>query len=142
MFLHFTAMIEKQSNKKAIDGEDIDMVDSSNSGAGCCIHRPEEETVMLLENDKQRLPNSNKYNDKQINDDASVTFDKHRNNCDNIHGSNERNGDESSGVNNSGDTKNIAQTPNKTADDLFVDEEDPYAELQSYLDKVKVSFIS
>lgn len=135
-------MNEKQSDKKAIDGEDIDMVDSGN-GADYCMHRPEEETVMLLRNDEQRPPNSNKYNDKQTNGDASVTFDKHRINCDSLHGKNATNGDESDGVNNSGDTnKSAAQPLTKSGDEAFGDEEDPYAELQSYLDKVKVSTFS
>lgn len=123
------------------------MVDSGTNIGYCMQRRPEEETVMLLKNDVRRLPNSNKRNDKQINDDnANVTFQKHQNNCDNLREKAATNDDKNSnngaggvnGSNGDGDDK----APNKRAgDDLFADDldEDPYAELQSYLDRVKVS---
>lgn len=105
----------------------IDMVDSSNSSVGYSMERPEKETVMVLKNDKQRLPNPNKSSVRQINTNGNVTFDKHRSNCNSLREKNVTNGD-----------GNAAQCMEKTNDDLF-DDEDPYAELQSYLDKVKVS---
>lgn len=115
------------------------MVDSNNTGVGYCIQRPEEETVMLLKNDEQRLPNSNKCHGNQINGKECVTFDKHRNNCDSLRWKNVTNGDEDVGVNNNNHIKNGIQTYRKPADDDLFDDEDPYAELQSYLEKVKVS---
>lgn len=111
---------------KSDNSAGIDMVDSSNS-AGYSMERPEEETVMALKNDKQRLPNANKSNAKQINTNGNGTFDKHRSNCDSVREINATNGN-----------GRAAQCTEKINDDLF-DDEDPYAELQSYLDKVKVS---
>lgn len=107
------------------------MVDSS---IGYCIQRPEEETVILLKNDERRLPNSNKRNDKQTNGDANVTYHEHRNNCDNLR--DKMNGDKIDGVDDGDD-----MAPKKSGNDIFADDldEDPYAELQSYLDRVKVS---
>lgn len=98
------------------------MVDSSNS-VGYSMERPEEETVMVLRNDKQRLPNSN-----NSSANGNAAFDKHRSNCDSVRERKATNGDDST-----------AECVDKINDDLF-DDEDPYAELQSYLDKVKVSF--
>lgn len=134
-----------QSDKKVNNGEEIDMVDSS-TGADYLRHRPEEETVMLLKNDERRLPNSNKCNNKQANDDngghdgSRETFDK-RNHCDKLREKNATNSNETIGVNNNGNIQSVAQTVTTAGDDLFVDDldEDPYAELQSYLEKVKVS---
>lgn len=134
-----------QSDKKVNNGEEIDMVDSS-TGADYLRHRPEEETVMLLKNDERRLPNSNKCNNKQANDDngghdgSRATFDK-RNHCDKLREKNATNSNETIGVNNNGNIQSVAQTVTTAGDDLFVDDldEDPYAELQSYLEKVKVS---
>lgn len=136
------------NDKKVNNGEEIDMVDSGN-GADYLTHRPEEETVMLLKNDNaRRLPNSNKCNHKQIrndNDDngSHVSNDK-RNNCDKLRETNATKRNEISGVNNSSKDQNVGRTVTKSgSDDLFGDDfdEDPYAELQSYLEKVKVSDI-
>ena len=133
----FSSISTGKSDKKANNnGAGVDMVDSS-TGSGYCIQRPEEEAVMLLKNDEQRLPNSNKRNDKQTNGDANVTFDKHRNNCDNLRKKTATSDDNIGGVNSNDGDDNTA--PQKFNDDLFSDDEDPYAELQSYLDKVKVS---
>lgn len=109
------------------------MVDSS---IDYCIQRPEEETVMLLKNDERRLPNLNKRNDKQTNSDANVTYHEHRNNCDNLREKIVTNGDKIDGVDDSDE-----MAPKKSGNDIFADDfdEDPYAELQSYLDRVKVS---
>ncbi|XP_055304722.1 uncharacterized protein LOC129569659 isoform X4 [Sitodiplosis mosellana] len=128
-----------KGDKRANDGAGIDMVDSS-TGTSYCIQRPEEETVMLLKNDERRLPNSSKRNDKQTNSDATVTFDKHQNNCDNLREKIATNDNKIGGVNSrDGDNGDDTKAPKKTGDDLFADDfdEDPYAELQSYLDKVK-----
>lgn len=122
------------TNVKKGRGSSQDMVDSS---AGYC-EQPEKETVTLLKCDERRLPNSNKCNDKQTND-GDVAFDKHRNNCDSLREKKAANTDEIVGVNNSGDNR---PTDKNHGDDLFGDDldEDPYTELQSYLEKVKVSF--
>lgn len=113
------------------------MVDSG-SGDNSVIRRPEEEKVKLLKNKMQRLLNSNTCNsNKQTNNYGdSRTFHKHRKNCDILLEKSATNSDEING-----DSRNINQTENE--DDLSVDnfDEDPYAELQSYLDKVKVSSI-
>lgn len=130
-----------QSDRKVNNDEEIDMVDSS-TGADYLRHQPEEETVMLLKNDEQRLPKSNKHtnDDNRDNDGSRHPFDK-RNQCDKLREKNATNCNEISGVKNNDNIQNVAQTVTKTGDDLFVDdlEEDPYAELQSYLEKVKVS---
>lgn len=134
------------NDKKVNNGEEIDMVDSGN-GAAYLTHRPEEETVMLLSNDNdRRLPNSNKCNHKQIrndnDDNGSRVPNDNRNNCDKLRETNATKRNEISGVNNGSNNENMGQTVTKSdGDDLFGDDldEDPYAELQSYLEKVKVS---
>lgn len=136
----FSSISTGKSDKKANNGAGVDIVDSS-TGSGYCIQRPEEEAVMLLKNDEQRLPNSNKRSDKQTNGDANVTFDKHRNNCDNLREKTATNDDNIGGVNSNAGDGDDNKAPQKFNDGLFTDDfdEDPYAELQSYLDKVKVS---
>lgn len=113
------------------NGDGTDMVDSG-SGDNSVIHRPEEETVKLLKNKMQRSLNSNTCspNKHTNNDGDSRTFDRHRKNCDILREKNATNSDEING-----DNKTTNQTENLV--DNFDD--DPYAELQSYLDKVKVS---
>lgn len=82
---------------------------------------------MLFTNDEQRLPspNDNRYN-------GSAATDKHRHNCDSLQGVNAMN------INDIND----AAAPKQPANDLFIDDldDDPYAELQSYLENVKVSY--
>lgn len=135
----FSSISTGKCDKKANNnGAGVDMVDSS-PGSGYCMQRPEEEAVMLLKNDEQRLPNSNKRNDKQTNGDANATFDEHRNNCDNLREETATNADKIGGVNSKDGDGDDKKAPPKFNDDLFTDDEDPYAELQSYLDKVKVS---
>lgn len=141
-----------ESDKKVNDGEEIDMVDSSGAGVDYLMHRPEEETVMLLKNDERLLSKSNKRNDKQTNGDygggsgdsnsSSVTLDK-RNKDEKLREKSATNDDKFTGLNRSGNnqSKSIPQTMTHTAKDTLVDDldDDPYAELQSYLEKVKVS---
>lgn len=149
-----------ESDKKVNDGEEIDMVDSGSGGGGggagvdYLMHRPEEETVMLLKNDERLLSKSNKRNDKQtngdgsandkcINDDnghSSLTLDK-RNKDEKLREKSATNDDKFTGLNRSGSSQSIPQTMTNAAKDSFVDDldDDPYAELQSYLEKVKVS---
>lgn len=128
-----------QNDKKVNNSEAIDMVDSS-TVAEYLRHQPEEETVMLPENNEQRLTNKQTHDDNRHNDGSRLTFDK-RNHCDKLREKNATNVNEISGVNNNDNIQNAAQTVTTTGDDLLVDDldEDPYAELQSYLDRVKVS---
>lgn len=148
--------VTAECDKKVNDGKEIDMVDSSGAGVDYLMHRPEEETVMLLKNDERLLSKSNKRNDKQTNCDYSggsnsdssnssrngggVTLDK-RNKDEKLREKSATNDDKFTGLNRSGNNQSIPQTMTHTAKDSFVDDldDDPYAELQSYLDKVKVS---
>lgn len=158
-------LVTAESDKKVNDGEEIDMVDSGSGGGGGAgvdylMHRPEEETVMLLKNDERLLSKSNKRNDKQTNGDGSANdkcINDDNGNSSSGHSSlrlDKRNKDEKlreksatnnykfTGLNRSGSSQSIPQTMTNTAKDSFVDDldDDPYAELQSYLEKVKVSF--
>lgn len=156
-FVSFYFTVTAESDKKVNDGEEIDMVDSSGAGVDYLMHRPEEETVMLLKND-ERLTLSKSNDNKQSNNDKQTNG-----NCGSIVGSssqtpNKRNNDEKlreksaanddkfTDLNRSGNnqTTTMTHTTAIAAKDSFVDDldDDPYAELQSYLDKVKVSFIS
>lgn len=138
-----------ESDKKVNDGEEIDMVDSSGAGVDYLMHRPEEETVTLLKNDERLtlLKSNNKHtNEKQTNGDysgSSVTLDR-RNKDEKLREKSATNDDKFTGLNRSGNNNQstIPQTMTHTAaaKDSFVDDldDDPYAELQSYLEKVKV----
>lgn len=144
-----------ESDKKVNDGEEIDMVDSSGAGVDYLMHRPEEETVMLLKNDEQLTlsKSNNKHNnDKHTTSDCggngsgSVTLDK-RSKDEKLREKSATNDDKFTDLNRSGNNQSIPQTMTHTnaaaAKDSFVDDldDDPYAELQSYLEKVKVSSI-
>lgn len=144
-----------ESDKKVNDGEEIDMVDSSGAGVDYLMHRPEEETVMLLKNDERLTlsKSNNKHNnDKHTNSDyGGVTLDK-RSKDEKLREKSATNDDKFTDLNRSGNNQSIPQTMTHTAataaaaaaaKDSFVDDldDDPYAELQSYLEKVKVSSI-
>lgn len=147
LFLPVTA----ESDKKVNDGEEIDMVDSSGAGVDYLMQRPEEETVTLLKNDERLTlsKSNNKHtNAKQTNGDysGSVALDK-RNKDEKLREKSATNDDKFTGLSRSGNSNQstIPQTMTHSADaaakDSFVDDldDDPYAELQSYLEKVKVS---
>lgn len=114
------------------------MVDSGNNVS--CNHQPEKETVMLVDNSKQSQQNHNKLNDKQANITETQMSGKQLNNCDNLRAKNPSN--ENIEINyDDGDVSCDSKRMQTIAVDAFSDDldEDPYAELQSYLDKVKVS---
>lgn len=126
-----------KTNKKTVETNAIDMVDSG-SEAIFCVHQPEQETVISMKTNEQPKPKLNKCNDKQTNiannSENNVFDNKHRNNCDNLREINATN-DDKNGVINGADKMNVGAT---SEFDGFDD--DPYAELQSYLEKVKVSY--
>lgn len=121
---------DKESKTNAID-----MVDSG-IGAVRCMQQPEQETVILMKNNEQRPSKLNKCNDKQTNNGENNVFDEHRHNCDNLRLKNASN-DDTNGAANGGVKMNNGATMDAYSDGF---DEDPYAELESYLEKVKVSF--
>lgn len=158
-FLFLLFPVAAESDKKVNDGEEIDMVDSSGAGVDYLMHRPEEETVTQLKNDERLMlskSNSKHTNEQQTNGDSSgsVTLDK-RNKDEKLREKSATNDDKFTGLKHSG-SSNQSTTPQTmthhadaditaataaVAKDPLIDDldDDPYAELQSYLDKVKVS---
>lgn len=131
--------------KKTVVTNAIDTVDSG-TGAICYTQQPKPETVISMNKSNERTSsNLNKYTnnqEKQITNNTNKNgendvFDKHRNNCDNFVEKCGASNNKMNGNINGGDKMN-----DSAASDLFSDnfDDDPYAELQSYLEKVKVSF--
>lgn len=132
-----TQLIPTTSDKKAVNSKPIDMVDSGSSNSGVCnVQQPETETVISLKNDKQLLPKSNKCNDKQTTSngaECTMPCNEQRANCD-------RDGENATRVIIENDATSISNYDDGGNVDLGIDDDDPYAELESYLEKVKVSF--
>lgn len=133
--------------KKTAVTNAIDTVDSS-IGAVCYTQQPEKETVISMNKTNERTSsNLNKYTnnqDKQIANDTNKNgendvFDKHRNICDNFVEKCGASNNDMNGYNKGGDGDKMNDS---AVSDMYSDnfEDDPYAELQSYLEKVKVSF--
>lgn len=150
IFVSFLA-VTAESDKKVNDAEEIDMVDSSGAGVDYLMQqRPEEETVTLLKNDERLTlsKSNNKHtNVKQTNGgySGSVALDE-RNKDEKLREKSATNDDKFTGLNRSGNNSQSTTPQTMThaaaaAKDAFVDDldDDPYAELQSYLEKVKVS---
>lgn len=128
----------------------IDTVDSG-TGAVYYTQQPERETVISMNKTNERTSsNLNKYTnnqDKRITNDTNKNgendvVDKYRNNCDNFV---EKYGASNNDINgnSNGDGDGGSDKMNDSAvSDMYSDnfDDDPYAELQSYLEKVKVSF--
>lgn len=151
IFISFLA-VTAESDKKVNDAEEIDMVDSSGAGVDYLMQqRPEEETVTLFKNDERLTlsKSNNKHtNAKQTNGgySGSVALDE-RNKDEKLREKSATNDDKFTGLNRSGNSNSQSTIPQTmthaaaAAKDAFVDDldDDPYAELQSYLEKVKVS---
>lgn len=134
--------------KKTVVTNAIDTIDSG-IGAVCCTKQPEQETVISMNKTNERTSSNlnkltNNQDKKKITNDTNKNgendlFDKHRKNCDNF--------DKKCGASNNVINGNINGDGNgdkmndSAVSDLFSDhfDDDPYAELQSYLEKVKVS---
>lgn len=127
----------KTDDKTAtVKNKPIDMVDSSN-GVICNVQQPETETVIPMKNDKQLPPNSNKCieNQRQTNNGVECAIPcnqrpQQRPNCD-------RKNIASPAIEHDANSVNNCKI-NVSNVNSGLDEDDPYAELESYLEQVKV----
>lgn len=140
------AAVTNSGGKKTVVTNAINTVDSG-TGAVCYTQQPEKETIISMNKiygrTSSNLKKCTKTNDKQITNDTNngenYVFDKHRNNCDNFFEKCVSSNDMNTMILGSDDKMNENAVTYLYSDNF---DDDPYAELQSYLEKVKVSLIS
>lgn len=127
-------------DKKPIDINVVTINNNSNSQ-----QQPEKETVTTMNSNKQMQRNPNNANEqfKQTNNQHTKLYDKRQNNCDNLRiDETEENSTQNQMRTNVNSNYNRQQTLQRVSNTFNDDsDDDPYAELESYLEKVKVSAI-
>lgn len=134
-----------QRAKMAFDNKSIDTNVATTNNNGNSQQQPEKETVTTMKSNKQIQHNPNNINEqfKQTNNQHTKLYDKRQNNCDNLRidesEGNPRQHQMRTNVNSNYNRQQTLQSASNAFNDDSDD--DPYAELESYLEKVKVSAI-